>query len=78
VSWPQAGVSAADITALGVVPGPGAHRQVPIASVAKVMTAYVALLDHPLTVSSAADQVVLGAVAMHQPALAAIARLCRW
>jgi D-alanyl-D-alanine carboxypeptidase (penicillin-binding protein 5/6) len=48
VSWPEAGVSAADITGLGVVAGPGAHRRVPIASVAKVMTAYVVLRDHPL------------------------------
>jgi D-alanyl-D-alanine carboxypeptidase (penicillin-binding protein 5/6) len=48
VSWPEAGVSAADITGLGVVAGPGAHRRVPIASVAKVMTAYIVLRDHPL------------------------------
>jgi len=32
-----------------VVYGPGATRPVPIASVAKVMTAYVILHDHPLT-----------------------------
>jgi D-alanyl-D-alanine carboxypeptidase (penicillin-binding protein 5/6) len=31
-----------------MVPGPGATRPVPIASVAKVMTAYVILHDHPL------------------------------
>jgi serine-type D-Ala-D-Ala carboxypeptidase (penicillin-binding protein 5/6) len=49
VSWPEAGASAADITGLGVVAGPGAHRQVPIASVAKVMTAYIVLRDHPLS-----------------------------
>jgi D-alanyl-D-alanine carboxypeptidase len=45
VSWPQAGVSAADITSLGVVAGPGAHRPVQIASVAKAMTAYTVLRD---------------------------------
>jgi serine-type D-Ala-D-Ala carboxypeptidase (penicillin-binding protein 5/6) len=49
VHWPQAGVSAAHITGLGVVAGPGARRPVPIASVAKVMTAYVVLRDHPLS-----------------------------
>ena len=49
VSWPEAGVSAADITGLGVVAGPGAHQPVPIASVAKVMTAYIVLRDHPLS-----------------------------
>jgi serine-type D-Ala-D-Ala carboxypeptidase (penicillin-binding protein 5/6) len=48
VSWPADGVSAADITGFGVVTGPGATRPVPIASVAKVMTAYVVLHDHPL------------------------------
>jgi len=48
VSWPAYGVSAADIGGLGVVAGPGATRPVPIASVAKVMTAYLVLHDHPL------------------------------
>jgi D-alanyl-D-alanine carboxypeptidase (penicillin-binding protein 5/6) len=48
VSWPADGVSAADISGFGVVAGPGATRPVPIASVAKVMTAYVVLHDHPL------------------------------
>ena len=48
VSWPAQGVSAADIDGLGVVAGPGATRPVAIASVAKVMTAYVILHDHPL------------------------------
>jgi serine-type D-Ala-D-Ala carboxypeptidase (penicillin-binding protein 5/6) len=48
VSWPADGVSAADIGGLGVVAGPGATRPVPIASVAKLMTAYVILHDHPL------------------------------
>jgi serine-type D-Ala-D-Ala carboxypeptidase (penicillin-binding protein 5/6) len=48
VSWPADGVSAADVGGFGVVAGPGATRPVPIASVAKVMTAYVILRDHPL------------------------------
>jgi len=48
VSWPAQGVSAADIDGFGVVAGPGATRPVAIASVAKVMTAYVILHDHPL------------------------------
>jgi serine-type D-Ala-D-Ala carboxypeptidase (penicillin-binding protein 5/6) len=49
VSWPADGTSAADISGIGVVAGPGATRPVPIASVAKLMTAYVILLDHPLS-----------------------------
>jgi len=48
VAWPADGESAADIGGVGLVPGPGATRPVPIASVAKVMTAYVILRDHPL------------------------------
>ena len=48
ISWPADGGSAADIGGTGVTDGPGATRQVPIASVAKVMTAYVILRDHPL------------------------------
>jgi D-alanyl-D-alanine carboxypeptidase (penicillin-binding protein 5/6) len=48
VSWPAYGVSAANISGFGVADGPGATRTVPIASVAKVMTAYVILHDHPL------------------------------
>jgi serine-type D-Ala-D-Ala carboxypeptidase (penicillin-binding protein 5/6) len=48
VSWPADGVSAADVSGIGVTDGPGATQQVPIASVAKLMTAYVILQDHPL------------------------------
>ena len=51
VSWPADGVSAADVSGYGVTDGPGATRQVPIASVAKLMTAYVILQDHPLSAS---------------------------
>jgi D-alanyl-D-alanine carboxypeptidase len=52
VAWPGSGESAADISGVGLVPGPGAKRRVPIASVAKVMTAYVILGDHPLAVGA--------------------------
>ena len=49
VSWPADGASAAGISGAGVIYGPGATRPTPIASVAKLMTAYVILHDHPLT-----------------------------
>jgi D-alanyl-D-alanine carboxypeptidase (penicillin-binding protein 5/6) len=49
VSWPADGTSAAYISGIGVTNGLGATRQVPIASVAKLMTAYVILQDHPLS-----------------------------
>ena len=61
VSWPQAGVSSADITGLGVVAGPGARRPVPIASVAKVMTAYVVLRDHPLSPGQQGPDIIVQA-----------------
>ena len=48
IAWPGSGVSAAGIGGIGVLPGPGASQPVPIASVAKVMTAYIILRDHPL------------------------------
>src|SRR5690348_15100010 len=48
IAWPASGVSAAGVGGIGVLPGPGASRPVPIASVAKVMTAYIILRDHPL------------------------------
>jgi serine-type D-Ala-D-Ala carboxypeptidase (penicillin-binding protein 5/6) len=49
IPWPGDGASAADISGIGVVAGPGATRQMSIASVAKLMTAYVILEDHPLS-----------------------------
>jgi D-alanyl-D-alanine carboxypeptidase (penicillin-binding protein 5/6) len=61
VSWPQAGVAAADITGLGVAAGPGARRRVPIASVAKVMTAYLVLRDHPLRAGQQGPDIVVRA-----------------
>jgi len=48
IAWPASGVSAADISGIGILPGPGARQPVPIASVAKMMTAYIILRDHPL------------------------------
>src|SRR6185312_13585739 len=59
VSWPAQGVSAADIGGIGVVAGPGATRPVAIASVAKVMTAYVILHDHPLTADGSGPDITV-------------------
>ena len=59
VSWPTDGVSTADISGFGVVAGPGATRPVPIASVAKVMTAYVVLHDHPLPGGGSGPDIVV-------------------
>ena len=59
VSWPAEGVSAAFIGGLGVTDGPGATRPVPIASVAKLMTAYVILQDHPLSASASGPTITV-------------------
>jgi serine-type D-Ala-D-Ala carboxypeptidase (penicillin-binding protein 5/6) len=59
ISWPADGVSAADISGYGVVAGPGATRPVPIASVAKVMTAYVILHDHPLPANGSGPDITV-------------------
>jgi D-alanyl-D-alanine carboxypeptidase (penicillin-binding protein 5/6) len=59
ISWPADGVSAADVSGFGVVAGPGATRPVPIASVAKVMTAYVILHDHPLPANGSGPDIAV-------------------
>ena len=61
ISWPADGVSAAGIGGYGVVAGPGATRPVPIASVAKVMTAYVILHDHPLSANGSGPDITVQA-----------------
>jgi serine-type D-Ala-D-Ala carboxypeptidase (penicillin-binding protein 5/6) len=59
VSWPAAGTSAADVSGYGVVDGSGAKRPVPIASVAKLMTAYVILQDHPLAAGGSGPDITV-------------------
>ena len=59
VSWPADGTSAADISGYGVTDGPGATRKVPIASVAKLMTAYVILRDHPLSANGSGPDITV-------------------
>jgi D-alanyl-D-alanine carboxypeptidase (penicillin-binding protein 5/6) len=72
ISWPADGVSAAAISGYGVTGGPGATRPVPIASVAKLMAAYVILQDHPLSANgSGPDLTVEPSEAAEYPAQAA-------
>lgn len=47
--WPAEGQSVAEVEGLGSLGVHGAQTPVPIASVTKVMTAYVVLRDHPLS-----------------------------
>ncbi|MFF1646214.1 serine hydrolase [Streptomyces sp. NPDC058240] len=48
LSWPAQGQSAVSVDGVGSMGSAGAQKPAPIASVAKVMTAYVVLKDHPL------------------------------
>ncbi|MFF8426479.1 D-alanyl-D-alanine carboxypeptidase [Streptomyces sp. NPDC016566] len=48
IPWPSSGQAALDVQGIGTFGSSGAQKPVPIASVAKVMTAYLTLRDHPL------------------------------
>jgi serine-type D-Ala-D-Ala carboxypeptidase (penicillin-binding protein 5/6) len=48
LAWPREGEAAVAVAGLGTLGTSGGDRPVPIASVAKVMTAYLILRDHPL------------------------------
>lgn len=48
LAWPRRGQAAVGVQGVGVIGSRGARRSTPIASLAKVMTAYVVLRDHPL------------------------------
>ncbi|MGZ3116123.1 D-alanyl-D-alanine carboxypeptidase [Streptomyces sp. H62] len=48
IPWPADGQAALDVQGIGTFGSSGDQKPVPIASVAKVMTAYVVLRDHPL------------------------------
>jgi len=47
-AWPREGQAAVEVEGVGNSWTSGGHAPVPIASVAKIMTAYLILLDHPL------------------------------
>jgi serine-type D-Ala-D-Ala carboxypeptidase (penicillin-binding protein 5/6) len=48
LAWPAAGEAAVDVEGIGGIASSGSLSPVPIASVAKVMTAYLVLREHPL------------------------------
>ena len=48
LAWPAHGEAALAVSGLGLIGAPGSARPTPIASVTKVMTAYIVLTDHPL------------------------------
>jgi serine-type D-Ala-D-Ala carboxypeptidase (penicillin-binding protein 5/6) len=56
---PGTGQSTVEIVGVGTLAGSGAQRQVPIASIAKVMTAYVILHDHRLASGSSGPSITV-------------------
>jgi D-alanyl-D-alanine carboxypeptidase (penicillin-binding protein 5/6) len=48
LAWPSEGQAAVEVEGVGSLGGSGRSVPVPIASVAKIMTAYITLRDHPL------------------------------
>jgi D-alanyl-D-alanine carboxypeptidase (penicillin-binding protein 5/6) len=57
--WPTQGQASAEVQGLGSLGSHGDRRPVPIASVTKVMTAYVVLKDHPLGPDDAGPQITV-------------------
>lgn len=60
--WPAAGEAAVAVPSLGVLQTNGAQQPVPVASLTKIMTAYLVLRDHPLADGAQGPTVTMGAV----------------
>ncbi|WP_159450248.1 D-alanyl-D-alanine carboxypeptidase family protein [Actinacidiphila paucisporea] len=69
--WPGEGQSVAEVEGLGSLGVHGAQTPVPIASLTKVMTAYVVLKDHPLTGKENGPQIPVDQQAANESASAA-------
>lgn len=61
--WPDQGQSAVEVEGVGSLGTSGAQKPVPIASVTKVMTAYLVLKAHPLTVDQKGPSIRIDAQA---------------
>ncbi|HWD54579.1 MAG TPA: hypothetical protein VG346_05620, partial [Acidimicrobiales bacterium] len=57
--WPATGQGAVAIPAVGVAAASGPEKPVPVASLTKLMTAYVILRDHPLVPGEAGPSVAV-------------------
>jgi serine-type D-Ala-D-Ala carboxypeptidase (penicillin-binding protein 5/6) len=72
LAWPGQGEAAAAVQGVGVIGVHGSGRPTPIASLAKVMTAYIVLRDHPLGTAGEGPQITVtsGDVAIYRSDLA--------
>ncbi|MER6115647.1 serine hydrolase [Streptomyces sp. NPDC001743] len=59
LSWPEQGQSAVTVDGVGSLGSAGAQKPAPIASVAKIMTAYVVLKEHPLSGKEAGEKITV-------------------
>ncbi|MFH9904232.1 D-alanyl-D-alanine carboxypeptidase [Streptomyces sp. NPDC017225] len=66
IPWPSSGQAALDVQGIGTFGSSGDQKPVPIASVAKVMTAYVVLRDHPLESGAAGPKIAIDQAAEDQ------------
>ncbi|MFE1438130.1 D-alanyl-D-alanine carboxypeptidase [Streptomyces sp. NPDC058739] len=66
IPWPQDGQAALDVQGIGSFGSSGEQKPVPIASVAKVMTAYVILRDHPLESGAEGPKIPIDQTAQDQ------------
>jgi serine-type D-Ala-D-Ala carboxypeptidase (penicillin-binding protein 5/6) len=57
LAWPSQGEAAVGVQGVGLIAAHGSRRSTPIASIAKVMTAYLVLHDHPLHASGGGPQI---------------------
>ncbi|WP_131742932.1 D-alanyl-D-alanine carboxypeptidase family protein [Actinomadura roseirufa] len=67
--WPSEGQAAAEAEGLGALGTKGEQRPVPIASLTKVMTAYVILRDHPLRDGRPGPMITVDAAAAGEASL---------
>ncbi len=66
IPWPADGQAALDVQGIGTFGSSGDQKPVPIASVAKVMTAYIVLRDHPLKSGAAGPKIKIDQAAQDQ------------
>jgi D-alanyl-D-alanine carboxypeptidase len=66
IPWPSQGEAALDVQGIGSFGSSGRQKPVPIASVAKVMTAYLILRDHPLKSGADGPKIKIDKTAQQQ------------
>lgn len=59
LAWPSRGEAAVAVQGVGLIGAHGSGQPTPIASIAKVMTAYVVLRDHPLRGNASGPQITV-------------------